>query len=237
MNSYFENSALMKSMNIKFILIGLALIVAAWGGIALRPTQHIVVMGSRLNLETMIPRQLSDWQIDESIMPLQADPERAAVIKSTYSQTLSRTYVNNKGERIMLSIAYGGDQSESMRVHLPEICYVVQGFQLLESITGNLDTGYGVVPVKRMLAKMSSRLEPITYWVTVGDKVAVDGFKWKLAQLKYGLTGKVPDGMIFRVSSLGEPINEYPMQAAFIKTLLKSLTPENRTRLMGNTTF
>lgn len=32
---------------------------------------------------------------------------------------------------------------------------------------------------------------PVIYWITVGDTAAVNGLEWKLAQLKYGLTGKV----------------------------------------------
>jgi len=227
----------MKVANIKYLLIGMALIVAACGGVVLKPTKHIADQRPKIHLESMIPRQFADWQIDDKVVPLQVDPQRLAALNSIYNQTLARTYINARGERMMLSIAYGGDQSDSMQVHKPEVCYPAQGFQMLDLVIVTFDTGYGVIPVKRMLAKMDSRLEPITYWITIGDTVAVNSLKWKLEQLKYGLTGKVPDGMLFRVSSLGEPAREHPMQEDFIKVLLKSLTPENRTRLIGSTTL
>lgn len=226
MSAYLRNLILLALM---FLAAGLAL--------AMKPTVKIADIGPKIDLETLIPKQIEDWQIDESIVPVQVDPQRLALLHEIYSQTLSRTYVNLKGERIMLSIAYGGDQSDSMQVHQPEICYPAQGFEMLNLTVGTFDTGYGVIPVKRMLAKMGSRIEPIIYWVTIGDTVAVNSLKWKLAQMKYGLTGKVPDGMIFRVSSFGETDSAYPLQEGFIKVLLKSISPENIKRLIGNTTL
>jgi len=50
-------------------------------------------------------------------VPLIANPEQEAQINKIYNQTLTRTYVNPTGERIMLSIAYGGDQTDNMAVH------------------------------------------------------------------------------------------------------------------------
>jgi EpsI family protein len=227
----------MKAVNGKNVLIGVALIIAAWGGFALKPTKHIADTKPKINLDSMIPKQFEDWKIDDQMVPVQVDPQRLAVLNKIYNQTLSRTYINAHGERIMLSIAYGGDQSDSMQVHKPEVCYPAQGFQIQDLIIGTFDTGYGMIPVKKMLARMNSRLEPITYWITIGDTVALGNLRWKLAQLKYGLTGKVPDGLIFRVSSLGEKETAYTLQELFIRNLLKSLSPENRQRLIGNTTL
>ncbi len=221
----------------KNLLIGLAMIVAVCGGVVLKPTKHIADQGPKVNLESMIPKQFADWKIDESIIPLQPDPERLALLNKIYNQMLSRTYINKRGERVMLSIAYGGDQSDSMQVHKPEVCYTGQGFQILEVEIEGLDTGYGVIPVKKLVAQMGGRLEPIIYWINIGGTVAVNSIKWKLVRLKYGLTGKVPDGMLFRVSSLGEKASAYPLQEGFIKALLQSITPENRKRLIGTTTL
>ncbi len=112
----------------------------------------------------------------------------------------------------MLAIAYGGDQRDSMQVHKPEVCYPAAGFQVLKLAAGAFDTGFESIPVKRMLAAQGDRVEPVIYWITVGDTVAVNSLEWKLAQLKYGLTGKVPDGLLFRVSSLGDEASAYPVQ-------------------------
>ncbi len=227
----------MNALNLKYLLIGLTLFVAAAGGFALKPTRHIADQGPKIDLSTLVPQQFADWKIDETIVPLLADPKQTAMINKIYNQTLSRTYVNSRGVRIMLSIAYGGDQSDSMQVHKPEVCYPAQGFQVLKLVTGMFDTGFGHIPVKRLLATQGTRVEPIIYWLTIGDTVAVNSLKWKLAQMKYGLTGKVPDGMLFRVSSLGDEAAAYPVQEEFIRVLLKTLSPENRKRLIGSATL
>ena len=46
-----------------------------------------------------------------------AHTEQAALISKIYNQTLTRTYVNLRNERIMLSIAYGGDRAFYDRVN------------------------------------------------------------------------------------------------------------------------
>lgn len=61
---------------------------------------------------------------------LEITPELANNLDKLYSQTLTRTYINNDGYRIMLSVAYGENQlsSDVTQVHRPEFCYVAQGF-------------------------------------------------------------------------------------------------------------
>ena len=182
----------MKPISFKHLVIGLCMLGAAGMALALKPTHKIADAGPKVDLELLVPKIFGDWKIDETITPLIANPEQEALIKKIYSQTLSRTYVNPQGDRIMLSIAYGGEQSDSMAVHKPEVCYPAQGFQILKNTSGSFATGAGDIPVKRLVATQGQRIEPITYWTTVGDKVAISGVKWKLQQLKYGLTGKIP---------------------------------------------
>lgn len=220
----------------KNLLIGLTLVFAFWGSFIFKPTKHTDELGSKFNLETAIPKHFEDWKVDETIVPLQVDPARLALINKTYNQTLSRTYVNKNGERVMLSIAFGGDMSESMKVHRPEVCYAAQGFQVQDMEIVNINTGYGVITGKRLLAKMYARFEPITYWIVVGNTASLNSLMWKLEQIKYALTGVVADGLLFRVSSLGEKDNAFALQQEFIKILLKSISSESRKRLIGSTT-
>lgn len=219
------------------LLIGLVMMLAFWGGFALKPTQRVAEMAPKFNLETDIPKNFSDWKIDETIIPVQADPERLALISKIYNQTLSRTYVNAKGERVMLSIAYGGDQSDAMQVHRPEVCYTGNGFVMSDLATVELNTGYGIIPAKTVLATMGTRVEPITYWITIGDSVEKNPALRKLQLLKFGLTGSIPDGLLFRVSSLGSQANQYPIQQSFVQGLLSSITPDFRKRLIGSPTL
>lgn len=216
-------------------LITAALMFAASAAaVALRPTHKLADAGPKVDLEAMIPKQFGDWRIDNSIAPVLPSPDQQAALDKIYNQVLARTYINNRGQRVMLSIAYGGDQSDSMQVHKPEVCYAAQGFQVKNSSVGQLATDYGELPVKRLVATLSNRVEPITYWITVGDEVINVGFKQKVAQLKYGLTGNVPDGMLVRASSLDRNENSaYELQQAFLSEMITALPKEARLRIAG----
>ena len=227
----------MKLISFKHLVIGLCMFAAAGMALAVKPTVKAADSGPKIDLEVLIPKAFGDWKIDETIVPLIADPELQAKLDKIYNQTLTRTYINPKGERIMLSIAYGGDQSDSMAVHKPEVCYPAQGFQILKNpTTGSFSTGDVSIPVQRLVATQGARIEPITYWTTVGDKVAISsGIGWKLQQLKYGLTGKIPDGLLFRVSSIqADEAIAYQTQDAFNRDLLKAMSPSGRQRIIGS---
>ena len=135
----------------------------------------------------------------------------------------------------MLSIAYGGDQSRALQLHLPEVCYVAQGFDLVKVGEGALSTRYGAVPVKRLVARQNSRNEPITYWITVGDKTMKSSFERKIQRLAYGLSGKIPDGMLVRVSTVqADEQAAYRLQDRFVAQMLDVLDARDRTRLLGS---
>lgn len=225
----------MKLISFKHLVIGLCMFAAAGMALALKPVHKLADSEPKIDLEVLIPKTFGDWKIDESIVPLLPDPVTQAKLNRIYNQTLTRTYINSQGDRIMLSIAYGGDQSDAMAVHKPEICYPAQGFQILKNANDTFVTDGGRIPVKRLVAVQGQRNEPITYWMTVGDTVAATGWKWKVNQLKYGLTGKIPDGLLFRISSIqADDAKAYQTQDAFARDLLQAMTPSDRQRIIGN---
>ncbi|HEU4371866.1 MAG TPA: EpsI family protein [Telluria sp.] len=216
-------------------VLGLAMAAASVLTGALTPTVKLSQMQPRFSLEQMIPSAFADWTVDASVVPLKADPERQSELERIYDQTLSRTYVNRAGERVMLSIAYGGDQSRALQLHLPEVCYVAQGFDMLKVGEGVLGTRFGQVPVKRLVARQNSRNEPITYWITVGDKAMKSSFERKIQRLAYGLSGKIPDGMLVRVSTVqADEQAAYRLQDRFVVQMLDVLGAKDRTRLLGS---
>lgn len=196
------NTATLSLFNPKHLIIGLAMLLAAGLAVALTPKTKIADQGPRIDLEAMIPKQFGDWRVDESIIPVQVSPDVQAKLDKIYNQTLSRTYINSRGERIMLSIAYGSDQSDNMSVHKPDVCYPAQGFEILSQKKGTLGIESRTIPVKRLVARQNARVEPITYWITVGDHVVTGGLDRKLAQMRFSLTGSIPDGLLFRISNI-----------------------------------
>lgn len=216
------------------IAMGVLMVSSGALTMALTPTIKIADQREEINLEVMIPEKFGDWQIDKSILPLQVDAETQANLDKIYNQTLARTYVNSLGEHIMLSVAYGGDQSDNLAVHKPEVCYYVQGFEIMKTLSDELLTQYGKLPIKRLLAVKGNRNEPIIYWVTIGNKAVLPGFDQKLQQLRYGLTGSVPDGMLVRVSSISRDEDRaYRLQTTFIQDLLSTIGTRERVRLIG----
>jgi EpsI family protein len=199
------------------------------------PTEKLSDQRPALDLNATIPSAVDGWQEDRTLMNAVVNPQTEQALKKIYAQTLSRTYVNHNGDRIMLSIAYGNDQGgESTQAHRPEICYTAQGFALRDNHIDVLKTANGNIPVRRLIASNGARNEPITYWVTVGDKATLPGLRRKLVQLSYGLNGMVPDGLIFRVSSI-QPDAEgaYKLQDQFVNALFNSLAPAQQDRLAG----
>jgi EpsI family protein len=225
----------MKLISFKHLFIGFCMLGAAGLALALKPTAQLIDSESQINLETLVPKQLGEWKMDESIAPLLVNPELQKVIDETYSQTLSRTYVNRGGKRIMLSLAYGGSHGEGMQIHRPEVCYPAQGFQVVkEPKPVILGTQYGELQVNRLVAEQGSRHEPITYWVVVGDKQTQFGLRMRLAHLRYTLTGVIPDGMLIRVSSIDQDDQgAYQNQSEFIRAMLAALRGKEREHITG----
>jgi EpsI family protein len=224
-------------MNRRFVasaVLGVAMALTSALTGALTPRAHVAGTGERFRLDAMIPASFSGWTVDDAMVPLKPNPEQQTALEKIYDQTLSRTYINGQGQRVMLSIAYGGDQSKALQLHLPEVCYVAQGFQMLKQKSDTLDTRFGALPVRRLVARQEQRNEPITYWITIGDKAVMSGIEQKIERLAYGLSGKIPDGMLVRVSTIQASDEQaYRLQDRFIAQMLGVMAARDRARLLG----
>ncbi len=216
--------------SIAFVLMVCALAAAhAW-----RPTVHMADERTKIDLEQMFPRQFGDWKVDTTLPVQLVSPDVQRLLASIYNQTLSRVYVNTKADRIMLSVAYGGDQSDATRAHRPEVCYPAQGFQIIAEQRGVVETATHALPVQQLVAKAGGRIEPISYWVTVGDHTALSGTQQKLAQLRYTTRGIVPDGMLVRVSNINANYaSSFALHGQFIKQMSAAVPQASLSRMMG----
>ena len=223
-------------MNIWFRNFTLLAFMLATSGLtlALHPTHKISEEGPAIDLEVMIPRTFNKWREEQSRSVQIVDPQQKEMIDKIYTQTLSRTYVNADGYRIMLAMAYGDDQRDGMQMHYPEVCYPAQGFMLQDKETGVLVTTNGPIKVTRILTNLGQRNEPVTYWTTIGSTVFQGNIQKKIAEMRYGMDGKIPDGMLIRVSSIDDKTsNAYEMQNQFVNEMLAALAPEYREKLNG----
>jgi EpsI family protein len=217
-----------------FLIAGL-MFAASISAVAARPSMKAkaAVLEPAFSLEAMIPKRFGDWREEPQRSVQVINPQRQEQLDSLYSEILSRTYVNAGGYSIMLSLAYGGDQRGALRAHMPESCYQGQGFTLHKTEQGQLATPFGEIPVRRMFTSLGPRQEPVTYWISAGDKV-VPTWQSRLVELSYTFTGRVPDGILFRVSSIdADQARANRMQDQFVNQLLQAVSPAERTRLSG----
>ena len=186
-------------------------------------------------LESMVPVTFAGWQIDPDIVPLTPAPDVQSRLAAIYEQIVARTYVNHAGERVMLTIAYGGEQRGALRSHRQEVCYRAQGFTVDKLTTTRTRVNGRELPVTRFNARMLARIEQVTYWMTMGDEVVTSRFARLLMQVTTGLTqGAVPDGIVVRVSSIDNDANAgYALHQRFLDDLLVTLSPADAQRLTG----
>ncbi len=209
---------------------------ASIAGEVLRPETRLAEIKPKIILDKQIPEAFGDWRVDNSIRPVVPDPSLQAMLDSLYSQTLARTYINAQGERVMLSIAYGSDQSnEATAVHRPEFCYSAQGFRVRPLGKETVQIGASAVPVARVLAQLGQRSEPITYWVTLDEAATLPGLGRKLQQIRYGLKGEIPDGMLVRVSSFSaSEAAAFRLQQGFLEQMYTAVPADVRNRYFGS---
>lgn len=211
------------------LLAGLSCLV---GGLSLAaaPRDH----GAGVpGLESDVPSTLGPWSQVDGDLAVPASTEGVAA--EIYQDILTRAYAGPGGRTLMLVIAYGGDQSDSMRAHRQETCYRAQGFEVRDVVLGHAALGAsGSLPVARFEARLNSRRECVSYWMTMGAHVVRGRIDRLVAQVREGFFGTRPDGFLVRLSTLGaEPSREWPVHDAFASALLGSVRPDLSRRLAG----
>ncbi len=190
------------------------------------------------DFEVVVPQQFGNWvedNIEDSSLII--DPQQRYALDNIYSQTVGRTYLHKpSGRRIMFSLAYGDNQTYSKQLHRPESCYSSQGFKIANLHQDKLQVADRPVSVMRMTATIGSRLEQVTYFIRVGDRV-ISGPASALnyARMRMGLKGYTSDGLLFRVSEVDDDAEKSALlQDQFINDLLLSLSAKQQSMFIGS---
>lgn len=208
---------------------------ASIGSVVLVPTKRLSQTRPPFDLKIVVPSEFLDWRIDPHVSGV-VNPQTQALLNQTYSQVLSRTYVNSREERIMLSIAYSSDQSDvSTQVHFPEVCYPAQGFQIHRIVNSSITLGTLHIPVKRLETSLgNTRFEPVTYWIMLGKHLTSNGWDRRLAEIRHGLKGEIADGMLVRISSIStDATRAFKLQDQFADALKTAMRPTDQPLLFG----
>lgn len=216
------------------VVAALLMAVCSWFGAYAQPHTRMADLHPRSPLAGVLPAAFGDWRVDETASNVELPPDVAAQVKAIYTEVADRVYVNSKGEHMMLTIAYGRDQSDGFKVHRPEVCYAAQGFTVSSPKDAILSLGTHDIDVKHVDTQLGARKEPVTYWMVIGDHVVSTATRHKLQQIRYALDGVIADGLLVRVSSLSpEPEAAYAAQAAFVREWRTHVPQSQRSRLFG----
>jgi EpsI family protein len=188
-------------------------------------------------LEALFPKALPGWRLEQGPANVIINPQLQASVDKLYSQVLTRTYINDKGYRIMLSVAYGNDQRGDLQAHYPDLCYPAQGFKVLGSDAGLVPLGAAeALRVRRLQTELGARKEPLSYWFVYGQRLLSSSAIWqkRLIDVQVGLQGRIADGLLVRVSSIDSNTEAaYQQQDAFVRVLVDSIAPTERRRVIG----
>jgi EpsI family protein len=212
------------------VLALVAMAGVAFAAPSLKPRAEV----APIDLEVAVPSAFGEWRVDPHVMPVAPAPDVQANLARLYDQVVARTYVNAQGERMMLTVAHGGDQSDALKAHRQEVCYRAQGFRVGALEHATLAADGREIPVTRFVATRGERSEPVTYWFTMGDRVVLGRLERLRVQLENGLRGRLPDGMLVRVSSLDPDAGRaHAAQRAFVAALAAAVPREDVPRLIG----
>ena len=217
----------------KWLVPGLAALAMA-GAAAATPALKPAASSLPIDLERAIPASFGEWRLDPEAGQIAPTPDVKAKLDLIYNQIVSRTYVNAAGDRMMLTVAYGGDQSDALKAHRQEACYAAQGFDIHGLEHGTASAAGRTIPVTRMVAVRGDRVEPVTYWFTMGDRVVLGRGERLRVQVASGLKGRIPDGMLVRVSSLSEDApRAFAAQQDFLAAIFTPMPEGLAARFVG----
>ncbi len=218
------------------ILIACVLMVGAIGlADLLRPHKYWADVIGEPHYETLVPKRFGEWEMLPYKPTMVVNPVQEENLMRLYTETYAQTFVHKPtGRMLMLSIAYGRDQTNDAQIHVPEACYPSQGFKVESHDLHDVPTAFGDIAAVRMLTTQgSARTEPLTYFIRVGDSVARGSKERNLRRLSMAIRGYRIDGMLFRVSELTRSKDAFDLQDRFIADFLGELTPEARERFIG----
>lgn len=184
-------------------------------------------------IDPLFPKQVADWEFATTnglVLP-PADQLRDRL----YNAILTRYYSSPRDLPIMLLVAYNGKQDGMLQVHRPEVCYPAAGYELETQRLIPLDAGHGLtIPGHYIAARSTSRHEQMIYWTRIGNAFPTAWWEQHWAVAKENLKGRVPDGVLVRISTAA-PDDKSAIRTLrrFLPALFEQLSPTARRLVFG----
>ncbi len=212
-----------------------AMLATALLAVALVPHRLMARTHDVFDVNARIPIAFGDWSALPGAGVIKPPPD--GLEAQIYNQEAYRAYTDKEGHIVFFIVAYGESQSDRLQLHHPEVCYTAQGFRVTRPVTSKFQWSPSAppLPLTRLVATREDRLEPISYWMRVGYDISNSNWTRQALKLEYGLRGWIPDGALFRVSTVGLPEKlSFGVQDKFIHDLLNAVPPETRAFMVGD---
>lgn len=214
------------------VVLGLGL-VAASGIAQARLPVPVVPRIKEERFTALIPNKIGGFTFDsESGLVL---PPSDALSDRLYDSLVTRTYSNAAGQVVMLLVAYNNKQDGVLQIHRPEVCYPAGGYTLTSVDPIDVPiTQANALPAQIFGANSEARNEVVLYWTRVGDTYPRRWLDQRWAVAEANLRGIVPDGVLARVSTIGNDFpRTTPLLTTFIRDLHRASGPQMRGLLFG----
>ncbi len=220
---------------LKVSIVSALMLLTATLAVWATPSDYLVDVKPRKPLQNFVKPVIGNWQIDHSSRMLITNAVLDDKLERAYTDLISETYLNSDNKKVMLSVAYSDNQRDGLAVHLPEACYPAQGFEILEKKEIPLTLNDGrQLNIQYMKTQRGNRVEPLVYWTIAGDHQYRNNFQRKQVAIEYALNNIIPDGLIFRVSTI-ESDDEAALAVItdFVRDFSRSVASSDKTRFFG----
>ncbi len=220
-----------KSLSRRELLIGGALLGSAAVAHTLVPRERTDLLGSA-KLESLIPKQVAEWSFYSKAGLVV--PPADQLSDQLYANLLTRVYVSENRLPIMLLIAQSPTQDGVLQVHRPEVCYPYSGYTLSGRKEYMISTpGRKDLRARFFTATKEDRIEQLLYWTRIGEKFPGSWIQQRIAVGEANLSGKIPDAVLVRISTISPEAAVVADLDAFTKALIESMEPSHRKVLIG----
>jgi EpsI family protein len=191
--------------------------------------------GEALDLASLFPSRFGPWRTDALTSAFVRPSDHQGKVLGFYDRVFERTFVDDQGYRVMLSVAYLANAFEgsALQMHEPEVCYRFAGYQVVDSQDMRLSIDGRAVAATHVVAQLPGRPEPITYWILAGGTGGGHA-ALRRRRIVAALRREVLDGMLVRISSVdADPARAYRVHAAFAGDMARAMAPAARDRFLG----
>lgn len=177
-----------------------------------------------------IPSKVGGWtsrKSQEVVLPPQDESNEL------YENQETRIYEGPGLPSIMFLVAFSSIQQNDVQVHRPEVCYPASGYPIISTSETKIAYRDRKFSGRELVADRGGLSERIIYWIRVGDFFPTAWREQRIDMALANLSGTVPDGVLFRVSTLENPGDTTSAALrGFIEAFLNEVTPSFRQEVL-----